>query len=114
MVRSRKLADKSNSGTFSDTSDRKTLENRFPVPEKLLIYRISDMSESDTAKYICTWKKQDKGAGRESICSHLAVCLWGSRHLSRTQPGVLAALQRERAIEAAGACVVDVGWPASA
>ena len=53
MVRCRKPADKSNPGTFSNTSERKTLDTRFPVPEKLRIYRISDISESDIAKYIC-------------------------------------------------------------
>ena len=38
---------------FFDTSDRCILENRFLVPENLPIYRISDISESNKAKYIC-------------------------------------------------------------
>ena len=35
MVGSRKMVDTSNSGTNSDSLDCKTLENRFPVPEKM-------------------------------------------------------------------------------
>ena len=54
MVGSGKMADLSNSGTIFDCTDRETLENWFPVPEKWPIYRISDLSESDKAKYICT------------------------------------------------------------
>ena len=51
MVGSRKMADLSNSGTNSDYTDRKILENRFPIPGEWPIYRISDLSESDLAKH---------------------------------------------------------------
>ena len=57
MVRYRMLDEKLNSSTFSATSDCRTLENRFLVSEKLPMCKISDISESDTAKCICIFSR---------------------------------------------------------
>ena len=50
----RKKSDILNSGTNSDWTYHKILDNRFPAPEKWPMYRISNVSESDKAKNVYT------------------------------------------------------------
>ena len=47
------MAELIDSRSNSEQAARKTLENRFAAPKQWPIYRASELSESDKAKYIC-------------------------------------------------------------